>query len=257
MLLNNKDFFYPEINIQIGNYSFNEGVELDVYSSRESYFDWAKISFSHKMVEIMNFNKMDKAIIKLGYNGAFRNVFCGYVKNSVNIDMASDDEIILKDEMLKLEETKINEIFLDADPQEIIKFGLEKAGITDFKLSKKAFSKKNMVVISERNVINLIKQVHSIWDINLDFYFDTDGKFYWGENKNQDKIYEFEYGENIIDLTFENGIWILETISAPFIEHSDLIIVNHPKISGEFKVDKVHFSINSNGFLRSKIHFRG
>lgn len=253
----NTDFFYPQMMVNIGKYSFDAGIELDVYSSKEQYFDWSNIRFTGKMVEAMAFKKMDQVKIELGYNDEYKSIFSGYVKNSVNVDMASQNEILCKDEMMKLEETKITETFLDADPQEIIAYGLQKAGIEDYQLSSKSFSKKKVVVISKRNVIHLIKEVHNLWDIEENFFFDSNGRFYWGRNKEQDKIYEFQHGENIINLTFENGSWVLETISIPFVEHSHVIRVNHPQITGEFEVYKMHFAINVQGFPRTKIYFRG
>jgi hypothetical protein len=43
----------------------------------------------------------------------------------------------------------------------------------------------------------------------------------------QEKVYTFEYGVNILGLTRAGGEWELETVSAPFVKHSHEIVVNH------------------------------
>lgn len=252
----NTDFFYPTMNVQIGSYSLNAGVMFDVYSSKESYFDWAKIKFTDKVVEAITLKKMDPVKIELGYSDENEIVFEGYVRRTVNTGKTSNDEIIAKDEMVKLEETTITDTFLNTGPQEIIKIGLDKAGIVKYKLNQETFAKKSAIPVSQRNIIQLINEVHRLWGIKKHFFFSTDKTFYWGEKPEQSKVYDFLYGENIISMTFENGFWIIETISAPFIRHSHKINVNHPKMSGSFEVYKVHYSVNSKGFPRTKIYFK-
>ena len=71
----------------------------------------------------------------------------------------------------------------------------------------------------------------------------------------QEKVYTFEYGVNILNLDRVGGKWELETISAPFVKHSHEIVVNHPKVSGTFEVEKVVFITNDDGFIRTYITF--
>ena len=40
------ELFYPQISARAGPYTFDKGVEIEVYSSKPSYFDWAKIRFT-------------------------------------------------------------------------------------------------------------------------------------------------------------------------------------------------------------------
>ena len=35
------ELFYPQISARAGPYTFDKGVEIEVYSSMTSYFDWA------------------------------------------------------------------------------------------------------------------------------------------------------------------------------------------------------------------------
>ncbi|MBU5312215.1 hypothetical protein KQI38_09265 [Tissierella carlieri] len=247
------ELFYPEINVAIGSYNFQKGIEIEVYSSKDSYFDWAKTRFTQHFRENIIINKEDKAMIELGYDGVFDEAFEGYVINPIS-EGSYVNEVILKDDMIHLEKTYITNTFLDATPQEILRFCLNKAGVSDVKISSKTYQKKKVVPIFKKNVISVIEEIHSIWKIQEEFYFSR-GVFYWGEKPEQNKIYEFEYGINIISLERPGRVWELETVSAPFIKHSQKIIVRHPKISGEFETKKIVFTTNETGFIRTYIYF--
>lgn len=247
------ELFYPEISVNVGNYGFKKGVEIEAYSSKDSYFDWAKIRFTQQFNEKITLSKKDKALIELGYDGVFDEVFEGYVVSPMS-EGSYSNEIILKDDMILLEETYITNTFLNATPQEILTFCLNKAGITDMKISSKVFQKKKVVPVFKKNVIAVIEEIHNVWKIKEQFYF-SGGVFYWGEKPEQKKVYEFEYGVNIISLERPGGVWELETVSTPFIKHSQNIIVRHPKISGTFETKKVVFTTNETGFIRTFIYF--
>ena len=44
-----KELYYPQISAQAGSYTFEEGVELEIYSSKSSYYDWAKIPIARSL----------------------------------------------------------------------------------------------------------------------------------------------------------------------------------------------------------------
>lgn len=249
------DLFYPEISASVGGYNFNKGIEIEVYSSKKSYFDWAKIRFTEQFQHKILVERKEKALIELGYNEVFDEVFEGYVFKSYN-GGGYANEIILKDDMIILEETYITNTFIDATPQEIISFCLTKAGITDFKLSNKVYPIKRTVPVNKKNVIDVINQIHAVWEIGIaEKFFFSGGVFYWGEKPEQSKVYTFEYGANIISLNRSSGMWELETVSAPFIKHSHTINISHPQVTGEFEVEKVIFLTNETGFIRTLIYF--
>ena len=246
------ELFYPEINVKLGSYALDKGVEVEVYSSKSSYFDWAKIKFTKQFNEKLSINKKDAASIEMGYQGKLESVFEGYVTRPFNT--TNSNEIVLKDDMILLEETYINNTFLDATPQEILKFCLNKAGISKMKISTKAYQKKKTVPIFKKNVISVIEEIHSIWKIKENFYF-LDKTFYWGEKPLQSKIYTLEYGVNIVKLDRANDMWELETLSVPFIKHSQKINVIHPRFTAEAETKKIVFTTNDAGFIRTQIYF--
>jgi len=247
------ELFYPDINAEIGDYSFAKGIEINASSSKDSYFDWAKIRFTKQFKDEITIQAGDKAIIQLGYNGVFDDVFEGYVNKPYN-NGGGLNEILLKDDMIWLENTLVNNTFLEVTPQEIIRFCLKEAGIANAVIDSSLYPEKLRVPISQKNAVSVINEVNSLWGLSNRFFFSS-GIFYWGAAPAQGKIYEFEYGTNIIALNRIGSVWELETVSAPFIKHSQLISVSHPQIAGEFEVIKVVFTTSETGFIRTYIYF--
>lgn len=247
------ELFYPDIRVGLGGYTFTDGIEIEVYSSKDSYFDWAKVRFTEEFKDKISIAAQDKAVIQLGYNSVYDDVFEGYVNKPYNSGEYAN-EILLKDDMLKLEQTAISSTFLNATPQEIISYCLSKAGVSKMQISRQGYPQKTRVSIPQKNVIEVLNYINSLWGINVKFYF-SGGVFYWGEKPEQQKIYSFEYATNIIALNRQGGIWELETVSAPFIKHSHFISISHPQVAGEFEVKKVVFTTNSAGFIRTYIYF--
>lgn len=133
-----KELYYPQISAQAGSYTFEEGVELEIYSSKSSYFDWAKIRFTSQFRPKLSLKKKDPATIQLGYDGSLEDVFTGFVSGNYNGGTYAN-EVALKDEMLLMEETIINDTFLDTTPQELISYFLAQAGLSKMKLSSKTY----------------------------------------------------------------------------------------------------------------------
>ena len=153
-----EELFYPEISVAIGSYALQKGIEVEVYSDQNSYFDWAKVRFTPEFQENISVNEKEPGTVMLGYNGVLDTVFEGYVSGPYS-GGGYMDEIVLKDKMLLLEETVISNTFLDVTPQEIISYCLAQAGVTEAKLSAEIYQPRAVVPISQKNVIAVIKEV--------------------------------------------------------------------------------------------------
>lgn len=245
--------FYPQISAQAGSYTFEEGVELEIYSSKSSYFDWAKIRFTSQFRPKLSLKKKDSATIQLGYDGSLEDVFTGFVSGNYNGGTYAN-EVALKDEMLLMEETIINDTFLDTTPQELISYFLAQAGLSKMKLSSKTYPTRKMLPIRKQTAVQAINAVNAAWGLRVPFFF-SGGVFYWDEKPEQKKVYTFEHGVNILNLRRAGGVWELETVSAPFIKHSHKINLIHPQVSGEVEVSKVVSKTNDSGFIRTYIYF--
>lgn len=247
------ELFYPQIAVRAGPYALDTGIRFDIFSAKSSYFDWAKIRFTEQFQPEIDLSRRDPAAIELGYNDIMEKVFTGFVVRPYNRG-GETDEIILKDEMLLLEDTQINNTFLDTTPQEVISYVLAQAGVEKKKLNAQGFPTRKKLPIRQMSGVQAINAVNAAWSLKERFFF-SGGVFYWGEKPEQQKIYTFEYGVNIINLARLGGVWELETVSVPFIWHSQKINVIHPKISGMQEVTKVVSSTNDDGFIRTKIYF--
>lgn len=245
--------FYPQIEARVGPYAFDQGIEIEVYSSNTSYADWAKIRFTGEYQPELTLKRKDPAAIALGYDGVLEEVFTGYVSKPYN-EGGHTNEINLKDDALLLEETQINNTFLDTTPQEMLAYFLGKAGVLRMTLSSKGYPERKRLPLRQMNVIQAINAVHAAWGIKDPFFF-SGGVFYWGEKPEQARVYTFEHGVNILTLAREGGAWVMETVSAPFVRHSHKINVIHPQVSGAFEVLKVVSATNAEGFIRTTIYF--
>ncbi len=247
------ELYYPQIAVQAGGYTFDKGIEIEIYSARSSYFDWAKIRFTEQFRPKISLARKAPSSIQMGYNSLLDEVFSGFVSKKYD-GGAYINEVDLKDEMLLLEETIINDTFLNTTPQEMISYFLAQAGLSKMKLASKSYPRRKMLPIREQSVVQAINTVNAAWGLKVPFFF-SGGTFYWDEKPEQSKIYTFEYGVNIISLTRAGGVWELETVSAPFVKHSHKINVIHPQISGEQEVLKVVSTTNDSGFIRTYIYF--
>lgn len=247
------DLFHPQISVTIGKYTFTQGVGIEIHSAKTSRTDWARVRFTSELPSELTINRMDTATIRLGYNGVLDTVFEGYVDAPFSTASGAN-EITLKDDAIKLANTIITETFLDTTPQEIIRYMLAKSGVSSTKLLDDDFPTLKRVGIYRRPALYAIDDVHTAWGINYPAFF-RGGTFYWGTLPEQDERYTFEYGVNIISLNRVNDAWELETLSAPFIRHSDQIEVIHPQATGIFTVSSVAFRTNEDGFVRTTIRF--
>lgn len=245
-----QDLLYPKVKVDIGSYVLTNGFMIDVFSSKDSYYDWGKITLSNKLINQLNVKAADKVSIKLGYSDELYTVFGG------NISRNNTEEIYCKDKMLQLQKTKINSTFLNVHPIELIKYGLNAAGIVNYKLTDKDYPKKDKFVVANKNIIELIEQIHQTWKISEKFFFTPEEVFYWGvSRKEDDQIYSFVYGKNIISIEKEGNCWHMTTILAPFIRHSQKIRIEHYKVEGEFEIKKIHYHTTIDGFFRTEVYF--
>lgn len=248
------ELFYPQIRVRIGQYQFDSGIEIEVCSAKSTHCDWAKVRFTGAFQpKLPSFERGIAAVIELGYNNVFDEVFVGRVFTPLNAG-STGNEIMLKDDAMHLEETTVSNTFLDTTPQEMISYFLGQAGIDQAVLSDQYYPPRSHVPIVRMNIIRAIDTVHAAWGIAPTFFF-SDGVFYWGTKPQQDKVYQFEYGVNILHLERVGGSWELETVSTPFVRHSQNISVVHPKVSGTYEVNKVVFLTNDAGFIRTYIYF--
>ena len=186
-------------------------------------------------------------------NEDFDSLIDGYVRCG---DTDYWKEIMIKDDMMKLDRVTIKASFVDCEPQDVIRYVLACAGIEDYVLSDEHYGKKDLFVIDRKSGINTIAEVNSSWGIKNPFFFQKK-VFYWGTKEEQKEIYVLEEGETILSLNKYGDLWEAETIAIPWIHHSQEVEVQHSKYSGIVTVEKTIVRSDDTGAVHMYIYFAG
>lgn len=250
-----QNLFYPVQQAAVGGYSFGAGISIETFSAKGYLYDWARIRFTRQFNGNISLNRGDGAEISMGYDGRLQTVFRGVVARQYN-QATFKDEILVKDYTMKLEDAMVSGTFRDVTPQDLVRQGMMAAGIGSMAISGTGHPAKRRVSIREQPVSEMLMYIDSLWGIRTVKSFLL-GTFYWDEKPPQSEMYVFEYGNNIISLTRDRQSWKLETVALPMLQHSTLIRVEHPEITGTFEVERVIFSSDDRGFARTKIYFEG
>lgn len=242
------EYFSPEILVSIGSYTFSKYITLNLKLDIDKNFDFAIIKFSEKILDEILINKDDEVVIQLGYNNELEKIFTGYVTD------VKDFEIIAKNKFLNLVNININKSFTNATFDEILKFILNQANIQDMTIKSDITVIKNLISIKNKNGLDSIKYLEQKFNIKDSLYFFKNDKFLYNDKEKQQESYELIYGNNILNLqNLCPKVWEVETISMPKLNLLDNIYIEHYKLTGTFKVEKINFIVNDYGFIRTKI----
>lgn len=239
--------------------------QLDIWLSRKEPADIAEFTFKTSLD--LGLDKNVPLELWMGYDleNTWR-VFSGYISEP------RAPRYLCKDEAVKLFETKIVQTFFSVTPQDIILYGLNKAGITTYSIDNKKMPMKSSFVVASENVPDMIKRVNATWGLDHDQYFDGDRRFHWDAPVPQPgPVYSYQYGQNIISLEFftdrepagqraaggTTGAGKLLTVASPFIKHSTEIEILWPEVkTTRYMVETVHHFLTDKGTLRTEIFFR-
>ncbi|MDE6232841.1 MAG: hypothetical protein K2M60_05780 [Lachnospiraceae bacterium] len=248
-----KKLISPEFRISTEKFEITSGMKVECFSSRESQSDWCRVELASQFQDIITYEDMEKAVVEFGYEDDYDILLQGYCRRA---DGDYRKEIMIRDAMIKLERTKVSATFISCTPQDIIRYLLVQAGITDYKLSETDYGKKDIFILNRQNGIKAIAQVNSIWGIDNDFFIQNE-VFYWGCKPAQETIYVLEESENIISLKKYGELFEIETLGVPWIHHSQEIEVSHANYSGVVKVEKTIIKSDVSGYTRMYIYFKG
>ena len=231
----------------LGNSIIQDAVEtFDCWRSRKEPVD--VLSFTLRQVGVTVADKAQTKFLLALPGGELKAVFSGAI-DRVNPPYRA------RDKMGELMQQPVREAFQNVLPQEVLSYALQKFGVTKVSLTTKRFNRKNFVA-SVPSFYELINQVNIAWGVEYDGYFDMEETFHWHEQKQQNQLHVFAYGENIINIEFDGIQGTILTIPVPDIQHSQLIGIEHPEVeANEAIVDTVHHFTNSSGGLRTEIFF--
>ncbi|MDO4720480.1 MAG: hypothetical protein Q4A78_07435 [Peptostreptococcaceae bacterium] len=252
MSFNSRDqFLYPQYLLQIGGYSFTEGISLDWYSSKQKLFEIMEIRFTHRLHQVFSFAPMDKVTFSWGYAQGMQKIFSGFVDRTYQ----SGNVVIAKDYMLKLREGTIKEIFMDVTQDDLLTGILSQAGVGNFQIKSSTPVKKAKVNLHELTYDMAIDRANALWGTKELYYFDANETFYFGLPKAPRNVPPFHFGENILNLSKHEGTYEMEII-ATYVDFTNQITVNHPNCSGIFEVEEVRFHVTNRGFPKMFLYFK-
>lgn len=248
-----KKLIHPEFRITAGEYILTSGIEVECFSSKASHLDWCRVELSNDLKGTMQLHDMDEAEVELGYGDDYDTVMEGYVRKEPGDYWK---EIMIKDDLIKLERVRIKGTFIDCTPQDVIRYILTCAGIDDYELSPANYGTMPRLSIEEMDGIRAISEVNAAWGIQAAYYFQN-RVFRWGSTKEQEEIYILEENENILSLNKYGDLWEVETLGIPWIHHSQQVEVRHGKYSGIVEVEKTIVRSDDTGAVHMFIYFKG
>ena len=75
---------------------------------------------------IVSYEDNEEAVVELGYDDDYDTLLSGYCRKNEN---DSWKEIMIRDDMIKLEQIMIKATFIDCTPQDVIRYILTQAGM--------------------------------------------------------------------------------------------------------------------------------
>ncbi len=253
--MNSKKLIAPEFRVTVGSYIITNGIEVECFSSKESHIDWCRVELSPQLQGCVPYKDMDEAKVELGYDGDYDLLIAGYARcESEKGDYWK--EIMIKDDLMKLERVEIKASFIDCEPQDVVRYVLACAGIEDYMLSENHYGKRDRLVIDRRNGIQTLADINSSWGISIPFYF-RNRIFCWGAERDQNDIYVLAENETILSLGKYGSLWEAETIAIPWIHHSQQVEVRHSKYEGTVEVQKTIIRSDDTGAVHMFVYFEG
>ncbi len=248
-----KKLISPEFRIGTAKFEITSGMDVEVFSSREAKADWCKVELTQEYKDIISYDDMERATVELGYDNDYDTLLSGFCRKTSNDYWK---EIMIKDAMIKVERVVIKQTFVDCTPQDIIKYILLQAGITDYQLSDMDYGKRNIFVLGGDNGVKAITQINNVWGLQNDFFFQ-DNVFYWGCKPKQKNIYVLEEDVNILSFEKIGEMFEIETLGVPWIHHSQEVEVEHSKFTGTVLVEKTIVKTDEKGLTQMFIYFKG
>lgn len=188
--------------------------------------------------------------MQLGYDDDFDTIVSGYVQ----LDRSGGGKVHILDDTVLLMRTRITATFVDSRPQDIIRYGLERAGVTNYQLADAYHPACVSMPVYNASVLDLIALVNKKWDIDADYYF-VNGCFHWDTGTDQEDIYILEEGKNILAYTEFCNEREVKTIGIPWIHQGELVEIRHSRYSGQVRVTATKVKRDEKGQVRMFLTF--
>lgn len=247
----------PNWHLQIGEYSVERLVRLELVSARQNPFDVVTLAIdnaeggsSEELVEGL------PIFIAAGDRSAgVAPVFSGRVEE---VQPGRILTITARDAMALVADKKVTRTWTNVTPQEVARVCLRDVGI-DFTLHDAELKRRHMVTARGRSVLALLQEMDAAWQLGWDLYCHEDGTLWWGpweESPRYKASLEadmpvFVHGESLLGLepsgtdTGQLRSWL-----QPDIRHSQLIGIQDDRLWRQqvvARVERVRHVVGAGG----------
>lgn len=240
----------PDFKVTFNNMQIESGFFVDYQESEDEHIHRCILTPYGEAAEALKDADITDAIVEMGCEDDYSTLLTGH---GYNMDGA--ESILVKDDMVRLENTIIQETFLNCYPDEVMRYILDQCGINAFRLSTVHYGQKGVFSVPRMNAVQAIQELHRGWNIDLSFGF-FDGVFYWGCEPEQEDLYELD-SNNILDLEQNGKLWTAEILAVPWIRVGQVVLITNSQFDGLARIKKCVIKAKSTGKTDMYIQFIG
>jgi len=218
------NYLGPKTEVALGDLTLSSIAGMSVWSSREPTADACEIVLPDLPGDLaVQVDKDAPLVVRHGYKGFdLEAIFTGTV-----VDVLPKKRLTIfgADALRLLFETKLTITFQDETPTSILRKMVGDLGIDVSKITE-IEDVLDRLPLYRNTVWQAVKMVNDRTGLPHDFFIDDDGAFRWEpRDLDQQPLFEFVYGQNILDLDLKtSGQSTLLTVGMP-VRHSMVVSV--------------------------------
>lgn len=243
-----KQLTFPEFKVTLNGLQIESGFYVEYQSSDDDHANQCILTPYGEAADAVENADLSEIIVEMGCQDDYETILEG-----TGFLLQGTESILVKDPMIRLERTLIQETFLDCYPDEILRYILTQCGVTEYRLSEQQYERKAVFTVRSMNAVQAIKEMQRFWGTEVAFYF-WDGVFYWGCEPEQNEIYELD-DNNILDLEQNGDVWTAEILAIPWLHQGQYVLVTDSRFCGLVRIKKCVIKSKSRGSVDMYIQF--
>lgn len=167
----------------------------------------------------------------------------------------SSTNLMAENYLAVLASKRINRVFLNCTPQEIIRYSMNGLGL-NLKLSDKAFSKRAKFVIANETPLTILERINSEWQYRMSYWVDGDNLNWSDVSMIATQTVKYQSGVNIIELSYSDGQGIVTGFVDFKLRPGMGIEIDDPDVpEGRFTINKLHH-YKRGGKSRTDVYYK-
>lgn len=240
----------PDIKVTFNDMQIESGFLVDYQGAEDEHINRCILTAYGEASEALKDADITDVVVELGCEDDYSTLLNGH-----GYHITGSESILVKDDMIWMENTIIQGTFLNCYPQEVVRYILTQCGISEYQLSQKEYERKSVFSIPNMSAVRAIQEILQFWNIDISFGF-YDGIFYWDCEPEQEEIYELDEN-NILELEQSGKIWTADIVAVPWIRIGQTILVTDSRFYGLARVKKCVIKSKSRGKIDMYIQFIG